>query len=172
MAKTNFSHYEYAELIFHPKCKDSCWLLLSLSFVWGPAFQPVKNSLNLDSVIYHLWSPSHFVFSVHLIRMTSLSSSFDKNEKEELMMESYGNMLVILLQGGKKPSVDTLMGLLVRRCGSHLTILSSNPSFTNFIYNGILARVFENPIIFSSLFFFYPQPLTQNIPFPQLPILY
>ena len=75
MAKINVSHYEYIELIFHPNCRPSCLLLLSLSSVLGPAFQPVKISLNLDSVVYHLLSSSHFVFSVHLIRRTSMSSS-------------------------------------------------------------------------------------------------
>lgn len=75
MAKINVSHDEYIELILHPNCRPSCLLSLSLSLVWGPAFQPVKISLNLDSVVYHLLSSSHFVFSVPLIRMTSMSSS-------------------------------------------------------------------------------------------------
>lgn len=75
MAKINVSRDEYLELIFHPNCRPSCLLLLSLSLVLGPAFQPVKISLNLDSVVYHLLSSSHFVFSVHVIRMTSMSSS-------------------------------------------------------------------------------------------------
>jgi hypothetical protein len=89
------------------------------------------------------------------------------------MKESYGMVLEILFQVGKKPSINTLQAGVFNELGIHLIVLSSNPSFTNFIYKDILARVLGRPIV-SSPNHFPPTrpPITQNSPLPQQPGLY